>query len=177
MSKPIFLIKTIMEKEDYKKFLYMATFRKNKFVIPLVLLISLIGSLIVNLDNDYFNLFTLVINWAFMFALAIGVLCFKVERKNKQRLSTDKTGTFGSETFLKFYNDKVVIENKSLNSTGELQYEQFFQLLESKDYFIFYLNIDQASLVRKKDIENIKEFKNFIIQKFENRYKSIYHAK
>ena len=78
---------------------------------------------------------------------------FKVEKKNTRRIKTDKTGTFDSINTLKFYEDRIVMENQELKSKGELKYNQFFTLMESKDYFIFYFTANQASLVRKKDIE------------------------
>ena len=31
-----------------------------------------------------------------------------------------------------------------------------FALMESKDYFIFYWTLNQASLIRKKDVDNSK---------------------
>lgn len=62
---------------------------------------------------------------------------FKVERKNAQRVKTDKTGTFDSTNILKFYDERIVFENEALNSKGELKYDQFYSLVESKDYFIF----------------------------------------
>ena len=74
---------------------------------------------------------------------------------------------------MKFYEDRIVFENKELKSYGELKYDQFFTLLESKDYFIFYLNMNQASLVRKKDIENLPEFKEFIVEKFGDKYRKV----
>ncbi len=176
MAEPNFLIKTKMEKADYRKFLYIATFRRNKFALPLIAFIALIGSVVANWASSHFNVLEVILTWIFMCALAIAAVCFKVERKNKQRISTDQTGTFESINVLQFYEDKVVMENESLHSTGELQYEQFFQLLESKDYFIFYLTIHQASLVRKKDIDHCLEFKRFLTSKFAGRYLSIDHA-
>jgi succinate dehydrogenase flavin-adding protein (antitoxin of CptAB toxin-antitoxin module) len=65
------------------------------------------------------------------------------------------------------------MENKELKSTGELKYNQFFALMESKDYFIFYLTVNQASLVRKKDVDNLNDFKEFIVEKFGSKYKRI----
>ncbi len=65
------------------------------------------------------------------------------------------------------------MENEALKSTGELKYNQFFAVMESKDYFIFYLTVNQASLVRKKDIDNLNAFKEFIIGKFKSKYKNI----
>ena len=167
------VINTTMTKEDYRKFLYIATFRRNKLIIPLIGLISLVGSVIVSLDSDNFNYIKLIIGWIFLFALAIGVVLFKVERKNAQRIKTDKTGTFDSINTLKFYDDRIVIENKALKSKGELKYNQFYALMESKEYFIFYLTANQASLIRKKDIEDLNVFRDFIIKIFGNRYKRI----
>jgi hypothetical protein len=90
-----------------------------------------------------------------------------------QRIKTDKTGTFDSVNTLEFYDDRMVAENKELKSTGQLKYDQFYALMESKDYFIFYLTLNQASLVRKKDIDDLDTFKEFIVEKFGDRYKKI----
>jgi hypothetical protein len=173
MEEPKIVINTIMSREDYKKFLYIATFKRNKSVISILFLISLIGSIIISYDNGNFIIARLIISWILLFSLAIIVVILKVERKNAQRIKTDKTGTFDSVNTLKFYDDKIVMENKALKSTGELKYDQFFAVMESKDYFIFYLTTNQASLIRKKDIDNPHEFKEFIVEKFESKYKQI----
>jgi hypothetical protein len=173
MEEPRIVINTTMSKEDYKKFLYIATFKRNKFVIPFICLISLIASIIISYDNGNFMIARLIISWILLFLLAIIVVILKVERKNAQRIKTDKTGTFDSINSLKFYDDKIVMENKVLKSTGELKYDQFFSVMESKDYFIFYLTANQASLIRKKDIDNPDEFKKFIVERFEGKYKQI----
>lgn len=173
MEEAKIIINTTMSREDYRKFLYIATFRRNKVIIPMLGLISLVGSMIVSLDSGNLNLIKLIVSWILLFTLAIIVVIFKVERKNAQRIKTDKTGAFDSINTLKFYDDRIVMENKALKSTGELKYNQFFALMESKDYFIFYLTVNQASLVRKKDIDNLNDFKEFIIEKFGSRYKCI----
>jgi len=173
MEQPRFIINTTMSKEDYRKFLYIATFKRNKAIIPLVGLISLVGAIIVSFDSGNISFLKLILSWIAFFTLAIVTVIFKVERKNAQRVKTDKTGAFDSINTLKFYEDKIVFENNALKSTGELEYSQFYALMESKDYFIFYLTINQASLIRKKDIENLSEFKEFIVGKFANNYRKI----
>ena len=173
MEEPKMIINTIMTKNDYRKFLYIATFKRNKFTIPMLALIALLGSLIVSFDNENFNWIKLIISWALLFALAIIAVLIKVERRNAQRIKTDKTGAFDSVNTLKFYDDRIVMENEALKSKGELRYDQFYAVMESKDYFIFYLTANQASLIRKKDVDNLNEFKEFIIGKFQGRYKSI----
>ena len=173
MEEANIIINTIMTKVDYRKFLYIATFRRNKVILPLLGLISLMGSLLISLNAGYLNFLRLIIGWIALFALAIIVVLIKIEKRNAQRIKTDKTGTFDSINTLKFYDDRIVMENKALKSTGELKYSQFYALMESKDYFIFYLTINQASLIRKKDIDNLSEFKEFIIEKLGDRYKRI----
>lgn len=173
MEQPKIIINTTMSKEDYRKFLYIATFRRNKFITPLLGLISLIASLIISFESGNLNFTKLIISWIVLFALAIAVVVFKVERRNAQRIKTDKTGAFDSINTLKFYDERIVIENKELKSTGELKYSQFYSLMESKDYYIFYLTVNQASLVRKKDVDNLSAFKEFLGEKFRNKYKSI----
>lgn len=173
MEEPKIIINTIMSKEDYRKFLYIATFKRNKFIIPMLGLIALFGSMIISLDNGHLNLTKLIVSWILLFALTIIVVLFKVERKNAQRIKTDKTGAFDSVNTIKFFDDRIVMENEALKSTGELKYNQFFAVMESKDYFIFYLTVNQASLVRKKDIDNLNAFKEFIIGKFKSKYKKI----
>lgn len=173
MEEVKIIITTTMSKEDYRKFLYIATFRRNKVIIPMLGLISLVGSMIVSLDSGIFNLIKLIVSWILLFALSIIVVLFKVERRNAQRIKTDKTGAFDSINTLKFYDDRIVMENKALKSTGELKYSQFFALMESKDYFVFYLTVNQASLVRKKDVDNLNTFKEFIVEKFGSKYKRI----
>lgn len=173
MDEIKFEIRTTMEKEDYRKFLYLATFLKNKFVIPIIALISFVGGLMLNWDSEDLDWTLILLYWLGFFIIAVSVICFKLERRNKQRIKTDKTGAFGSENVLKFYEDKVIMENTILKSTGELKYEQFFSLLESKNYFIFYLTANQASLLRKKDIQSLNMFKKFILDKFKGKYKNV----
>ncbi|NLM09921.1 MAG: YcxB family protein [Clostridiaceae bacterium] len=129
--------------------------------------------MIISFDNGQFSLTRFMTSLLFLSVLSITVVIFKVERKNAQRVKTDKTGTFDSINTLKFYDDRIVMENEALKSTAELKYDQFFAVMESKDYFIFYFTVNQASLVRKKDIDNANAFKEFIVDKFKGKYKNI----
>ncbi len=173
MEQPKIIINTSMSEEDYRRFLYIATFKKNKFTLPFLILISLIGSMLITTIDGYFNMGRFIIGWILLFVIVVIVVVFKIERRKAQRIKTDKIGTFDSINTLKFYDDRVVMENESLKATGELKYDQFFNVVECKDYFIFYLTANQASLIRKKDIDNLKEFRELIVEKFNNRYKQI----
>lgn len=177
MDSPTFTIETTMEPQDYRTFLFIATFLRNPLTIPIIAGIACLGACLFAWSNNSFAVVPILSMWIFMFVIAIGVICFKVERKNKQRIRTDKTGTFGSKSILKFFDDRIVMETPSLQGTCTLYYNQFFQLLENKDYLIFYLNKNQAFLIRKKDLSNPNEFLPFITKKFENKYKRIFSFK
>ena len=142
-------------------------------MLPLLALMTLVASIIINLESEGINPVKFIISWILLFALAIIVLLIKIERKNAQRIKTDKTGAFNSINTLKFFDDKLVMENDALRSTGELKYDQFYALRESRDYFIFYWTANQASLIRKKDVDNLNSFRDYIIEKFKGRYKRI----
>lgn len=165
---PKFIIKTSMTKEDYKKFLYLATFKQNKIIIPIILIMTLVASIIISLDGSSFKIVKFIILWIVFLVISFIGLIFKIERRNKQRIRTDNTGSFDSINTLKFYDDKISIENESINSRSELRYDMFHILLESSDYYIFYLTANEASLLRKEDIEDKESFKEFISQKFDN---------
>ncbi len=173
LTEPKFLIVTAMEKEDYRQFLYISTFLKNSFTIPGLAVFAMLGSMLINFSFDSFSLLRSLLTGCLMFAFIIGVLIFKIQMRFKQRVSTDNTGTFGSSSTLMFYEDKVIIVNKAFNSHGELEYNKFYKLIESNDFFLFYLTGNQASFIRKKDIANEQEFKAFILDKFKGRYKCI----
>ena len=47
--------------------------------------------------------------------------------------------------------------------------------MESKDYFIFYITVNQASLVRKKDMKDevVMEFRTFLKGVFGGKYRKL----
>ena len=63
------------------------------------------------------------------------------------------------------------MENETLSQRGTKI--RTYALMESRDYFIFYLTANQASLIRKKDVDDLDAFREFIVQKFKGRYKKI----
>src|SRR5690606_17599717 len=88
----LFTVKTIMEKEDYHKFLYVATFFRSKIIIPFILLISALMAVFLAYSENQFSTTEFIISWIVLAVVAILTIIFKVERKNKQRIKTDKTG-------------------------------------------------------------------------------------
>ncbi|NLK37099.1 MAG: YcxB family protein [Epulopiscium sp.] len=167
----LFIITTKMEKEDYRKFLYTATFRRNPAVLWILAGISLLGTIFLQFSVGQIRILPLLLKWCLLMVIAVVVICFQVERKNKTRIRTDKTGTFEQETVLYFYPQHLKTEVPAVKGTHTLEYHQFFQVLESKDYFMFYYSKNLASLLRKKDMEELDSFREFLKEKFGARYR------
>ena len=173
VEEPKFYIETTMTKEDYKKFLYIATFRRNKLLIPLLIFMSIIGSVVIGFDTDGFSWVRFILSFLVLTPLAFVIIILQIERKNAKRIKTDQTGSFDSINKLTFYEDKMMLQNEAFKSTGEVQYAQFYGVLESKDYFIFYVTVNQASLIRKIDVEDVSSFRTFLMNKFKERCRKI----
>lgn len=169
----IFTIRTKMEKEDYRKFLYIATFKRNPYAIHMLVIMSMLASVLTSMWTKTLDIVSVATLWIIMLATAVGMICLKVERKNKARIATDKTGAFESVNILHFYQDHMIMETPDIKGTSTLEYTKFYKVLESKDYFIFYFNVNMASLIRKKDIEDLEMVGGFIKNAFGERYRVI----
>ena len=67
-------------------------------------------------------------------------------------------------------------ENSVINSTAEILYEKLFSVLETKEYFFFYLNASQASIICKRDFDSpdyCTAFSEFLKQVLGDRYKRL----
>lgn len=175
MEQIQFEIITKMEKDDLKKFMYIATFFRKKSTIPMLVTVSLLGSLWVNYALGNVTTLGFFVVTMIMLAAIVGVICFKIERRVRQRIKTDNTGTLGSESVLRFYEEHLEMESESFRSHSELRYSQFYELMETKDFYMFYISANQAYMVRKKDIkaDECSAFCEFMQGVFGAKYKSL----
>jgi len=170
-----FEITTKMEKEDLKKFMYIATFFRKKSTIPMLVTVSLLGALWVNFAWGNVTVLGFFVATIIMLAFVVGVVFFKIEKRVKQRIKTDNTGTLGSESVLRFYDDHLEMESETFRSHSELRYDQFYELMETKDFYMFYISVSQAYMVRKKDIkaDECTAFCEFMQGVFGAKYKKL----
>ncbi|MSU02529.1 YcxB family protein [Tissierella pigra] len=175
MANKLFTVKTRMTKEDYHKFLYVATFRRNKVIIPFIIILAALMAALLAFDDREFNIIRFFMLWILLALVSFSTMIFKVERRTKQRIKTDNTGVFDSQDILDFHDDFLIVKNTAIEGQSKIKYDQFYQVLESKDYFINYFNMNQASLIRKKDMdeEAIKKLRNLYEKQMGNKYKKI----
>ncbi|WP_324823993.1 YcxB family protein [Sinanaerobacter sp. ZZT-01] len=172
---PLFRVKTTMEKEDYRNFLYFATFRKNIFTIPMMFLLSGLGALLGRYLMDHFEWKLFFLAWICLLGLMLAVLCYKVEWKKKRRIQTDNTGTFGSSETISFYKDYLISESSRVEGRSKLRYDQFYRVYSSKSYLILYYNETMASLIRKKDMDQstCRGIETLLREQFKERFRTV----
>lgn len=168
----IFKISTKIDKKDYKKFIYITTYFKDVKRLILFILLILALSIFLNIDDTDIikkSIFTFI----FFSAVTIISQVIRISNKINKRIKTDKFGIFDSKTDLYFYNSEINIVDEDKRSNMYLKYSEIYKLIETKDYYLFYINYNQASILRKRDIDEKENFNFFIKRKFENNYKYI----
>lgn len=153
-SSKLFTVKTTMTEDDYHKFLYISTLLKSKIMILFLIFLSAFLSGSVAYSEGQFDLNGFLVFWIILIIVAILIIVFKIEIRFKQVVKTDKTGSFNSEEILDFYEDFLVVKSKAFEGETKVKYSQFYKVIESKDYFITYFNVNKATLIRKKDLES-----------------------
>ncbi|HEX3026033.1 MAG TPA: YcxB family protein [Clostridia bacterium] len=148
----LFTVSTVMEKEDYRAFMNLATFRKSPVIIPLLLLITAAIALIITVVCGAFSLLVFMICWLVELLTILISFYIKIENKIKKIEKTNSGATFGSRQTINFFDEYLVASNEGIEGSNKIKYEQFYQLMESKNYFLLYFNATMGALIRKKDI-------------------------
>lgn len=173
MEQEKFYIVTKMEQEDHKKFMYITTFVMRKTGLIITAVMSVLAGLAVSWILDYVTVGMVVLIAVGYFLMIVGIQCYKINKMNKQRAKTDKAVGFGAESHLHFYDDHILMEMPVTKSSGQLRYDQIYEIMETKEFFAVYTSSNQASLIRKKDIkqEELAAFTGFLKEKMQKQYK------
>lgn len=174
-KKPValFTCETQMSASDLRKMTFIATFLRNYFTIPFVFLMCFGGNYLMGRFNHITDRGIMTKSFIFLFAMTILLICFRTEHKNKKRVKYDGDMIIDKPLILDFYEDRVESTLHGMKDHASLPYDSFFQLMETRQYFIFYHNVNQVSLLRKCDVNDVEVFGNFIRPKFEKKYKRI----
>lgn len=172
-NKARFTVTTFMDKEDYRKFLYFATFRKTPLLILSLVLLSGLGSLILLFLLGVFRPAVFFGIWVFMLLCCIAALCFKVERMTKKQIKENPEQLFEYPSVLTFYEDELVASNRNAEGSTRLGYKDFVAITETTDYIIFYFTDTTANLLRKKDVDEqeVREIRKFLKEKAKKKYR------
>lgn len=171
--KKEFIVQNKLDEKDFKTFMYISTFFKSmkKLIITAILFAAFVylaikdepGNMAINFTKYYLILLV-------FFVIA---LIAHIEMRYRTRIRTDKSGMFEENPELIFTDKCLKVKSEAFKSEGEITYEMFYKLIETKDYFYFYFNEHQATIVNKKLIDDYDNFRIFIHSKFKKNYKYI----
>lgn len=175
-DKKLFTIKTSINKKDYSRFLYIATFLRKKFTIPAIIVITALMAGFVSYNNRIFELKSFLIYWLILLIITLFAIVVKIEFQSRERAKADKASILKSIETLEFFDDILVIKSTAFKGKSKIKYYKFYEVIETKNYFTIYFNRRQASIIRKIDLEDslVDELRNFLTGKIGHKYKKLF---
>ena len=172
-DKKLFTIKTSINKKDYSRFLYIATFLRKKFTIPAIIVITALMAGFVSYNNRIFELKSFLIYWLILLIITLFAIVVKIEFQSREREKADKAGVLKS---IETLDDILVIKSSAFKGKSKIKYYKFYEVIETKNYFIIYFNRRQASIIRKIDLEDslVDELRNLLTGKIGHKYKKLF---
>ena len=172
-EKPLFSLDSIMGKSDLRKMIYIATFFKNRYSIPGMILGCFIINFIIGKLKHISNIAVMTGSFLVLVVVAFLLIVLRIEMRNKNRIKYDGALIINRPLRLNFFEDRIEATTGKAEQTSSLKYDSFYKLMETKDYFLFFHNESQISLLRKSEIDDEDSFKSFILKKFPNKFKQL----
>ncbi len=171
---PVLTVTTQMERKDYRRFLYLATFCRNRIIIPLLFIVSAIGALAVSYSEGGVHWSGFIGAFGIYCVLCFGAVALMVEFRNRQHAKAEG-GSFGQKQVYEFYGDRLVTYADSTPERAALRYEQMYRVLESRRYLVFYCMANLAFLLRREDVtgEEWQQLTQLLQQAMGKRYRRV----
>lgn len=172
-------INTTMETADNRNYLYIRTFKQNSAIFIPMLVLALIGTVLLGFAFKTMNPIRLLEFFGFSLLLVLAVLLLKIEIGHKKIIKEfAPKGLYGNRTQMAFYDDYMIMESSmASDKKSVLYYKDFYGLVETGGYYIFYYTRANATLLRKRDMDKDKnfreEFGRFIQDRFQGKYRKL----
>lgn len=168
--KELFVITTTLEKKDFRSYLYITTFLKDKKVFLIIYGICVILSIISTLILHSFTVGNVMIRSLIVFCGLLIFMCVGIEIKSRRFVKNYRAGQIGRTEELRFYEGYMEV---GMKSGDRIEYNQFYELVESKNYILFYFNEKFASVVKKSDVPECEQFTEFLQMIFGDKYRKV----
>ena len=171
-DKALFTITTRTEKEDYRKFLYFASFRKSPKSLLIIFGFSAAGALFGAVYGNIFSVLNVILLWIGISIFVCLGVCFRAEQKVIQLQYAGKENAFKTTQHLEFHDKNIIIDDSNVPGIVKVGYDKIKRVFETKDYYYFYIIDNQASMIRKSDIETTVDIRTFFQKRFQQRFKA-----
>jgi hypothetical protein len=171
----LYEITTKIEKEDYRRFKYLTIFRKKAKTVWLIILMAAVGAGLAAMIEGSFSLPKFLLIWLILIPTEFAAIFLGVEYKAFKRTSLVRVGLAIVKQSISFYENYLTAEDNISKGTKKIKYDNLYQALETKDYYIIYTSADNPSMIRKIDIDGDDRdgFHKFLQTKMGTRYKNL----
>lgn len=170
MEQELFVIRTTLNKNDFREYLYISTFLRNKKVFAILYGVCVILAIISNWILHNLTVQSVIVRSLIVFGILVVLLCAGIEVKSRRFAKNTGIDENGENSILRFYKDHMEV---GIKASGDISYDQFYELLESKKYYLFYFNEKFASFVKKSEVQNEEDFSKFLKDVFGDKYRKI----
>lgn len=171
MKQSEFVVRTSMELDDYKKFLFIDKFQREKVIIYAV--ISIFVSLIVNYINKTMNATSFIKYFAIFFLVFMLVRLLKIWSTYQGIKKMQRLNQLGYTNIFSFKEQDLTIQNSKIDGSTNIKYKDIGFVKETKDFILLYVTPKQCSAIRKKDVTDINAFIEFLTEKFAENFKKM----
>lgn len=147
-------LKTTIGKEDYRSIVYFNIFTKTKIRAILFVIISIIVLVELGLHLSgvrkvegfelYFDYFIVLI--MILLPIEVEAICRRMAKTDQVTLGVEQEITINDEG----------IRCKSINSNSKYEWPLMYKAYENKKYFLIFVNMQQAVIVPKRDLQGIQ---------------------
>ena len=167
---PVFSVKSIMTKKDWRKFITVAVLRRNPKVMLIINAMALGGAFMLSWDSvTGFDFVKMCKLFTVMWFAAVSAILWVSFRANMKRIDQDKRAFTEPGTF-NFYEEKMGIKAPTVKMQTKVPYTSFCACLESRDFIIFYVTPEEGIALCKRDVEDIDGLRAFLKEKFGERF-------
>ena len=151
-NKMLFKVTSKLEAKDFRKFLYLATFKRSPLIIPVIGLIGIIAASTITFVNGPFTVVKFLGLFLAMFLISYIATCLKVEYRSFV-VKKDKNHPIVKDNHnISFFENYIMpAKNKGKNKT-KIEYSKLFKVLKTDEYLVIYYNTSVASFIRKEDL-------------------------
>lgn len=165
MDKQKICIDTKILKQDYRAVVYFNVLVKNRMFL-VISVSSIIVSVAVLLQKFLgYNVPDFMFYISVLILVCILILILSTEILIRKYISSDKV-SIGTDIQIIVDSEKLVYNKKSTKSTAEYRFDMLYRAYNTKNYFLIFIDYQQAIIIRKSDMntEDIQKLNDILKQ-------------
>lgn len=152
-----------MKRTQYRKFLYFAIFRRTRWTLPYIIVISMIGGFFTSIYVKDMKVSYFIMNTFFLLAITLIFMIVRYEQRNIKYSRMSRREFYSITHVLNFSKNKISVGVEGANRRTEYSYDQVVQVLEGRTMLTVFFTPNFATYISKKDMgweqyENLKEY-------------------